>query len=76
MNTLFYGRFVVKFLLNLIFKNFPKNFLKSSFGIKVTCNAPEISTLQKIKNSKPPRTKYQKQKWSMGVLSVQHCNFL
>ena len=38
------------FLLNLIFETF-----LSSSGIKFTCNAPEIRTLQKIKNSKPPR---------------------
>ena len=50
------------FLLNLIFETF-----LSSSGIKFTCNAPEIRTLQKIKNSKPPRIKYQKQKWSMGT---------
>ena len=55
MKTCFHGIFFVKFLLNLILKTF-----LSSFEIKFACNTPEISTLQKIKNIKPPGIKYQK----------------
>ena len=41
----------------LIFKNFP-----SSFGIKFTCNAPEISTLQKSKKKKKKKKTKKKKK--------------
>ena len=54
MNNRFYGIFIVKFHLNLFFKKLPK-----FFSIKFSYNAPEIGTLQKIKNSEAPELKYQ-----------------
>ena len=62
---------LIQFVLSATFKN-----LLNSCGMKFTCNAPESNTPKIIKNSKPSGQKYQTYNFSIGALSVQHCNLL